>query len=851
MKTQKIREAFIEFFSKRGHTPVPSSSLVPQNDATLLFTNAGMVQFKDVFLGEEQRPYERACSIQKCVRAGGKHNDLENVGFTARHHTFFEMLGNFSFGAYFKKEAIRLAWELLTQVFKIPSERLWITVFDEDKEAEDIWVNDIGVNPQRISRIGAKDNFWSMGDTGPCGPCTEIFYDHGPEIPGGPPGTPDSDKDRYVEIWNLVFMQYNRDAAGKLTPLPKPSVDTGSGLERLAAVLQGVHDNYDIDLFKNLIQKIAKVLHCKDLQSRSLRVIADHIRAATFLISDGVMPGNEGRGYVLRRIIRRAIRHGYKLGTTKAFFYLLVQPVIDEMATAYPELLANQEKIMATLKQEEEQFAKTLSQGMGLFEEAIAGLKDSVIPGAVVFKLYDTYGFPMDLTADMAREHQLSLDEAGFEVCMNEQRERGRSHSKFKVDHGNILKLESKSEFLGYDRLSETAEIITLVHNGQEVDSLTIGMQGDIVLTHTPFYPEGGGQVGDQGVLKSHNAEFKVIDTQKQNEAIIHRGEVVKGQFNLGTKVVSEVDPLKRMNTARNHSATHLLHAALRAILGTHVEQKGSWVAPHSLRFDFSHPQPLSPEQKQKVEQWVNQAIALDVKVDTIITHPEEAKKIGAMALFGEKYGERVRVLKMGEHSVELCGGTHVGHTGDIGLFKITSESGIASGVRRIEALTSMSAKNYLEQELTQKSTEASELREQVKRLEKALAELKTQWVLTTLPSTLLPKAETLGAAKVLISELKDLEPSVLMPLVNVLKEQLTSAVIILALTTDDKVQFIVGVTKDLTSKIKANELIQQLVTPLGGKGGGRPELAQAGAGNIAKVPEVLQALRSSLQKLV
>lgn len=836
MRSQEIRDKFTEFFVKRGHTSVPSSSLVPHNDPTLLFTNAGMVQFKDVFLGEEQRPYQRATSIQKCVRAGGKHNDLENVGFTARHHTFFEMLGNFSFGNYFKKEAIEFAWELLTEVFKIPPHKLWVTVFEEDDEAEAIWLKHTSIDPQRISRIGAKDNFWSMGDTGPCGPCTEIFYDHGAHIFGGPPGSPDQDGDRYVEIWNLVFMQYNRDANGKLMPLPKPSVDTGSGLERLAAVLQGVSDNYDIDTFQFLIKETAKLLGTKDLQARSLRVIADHIRAATFLISDGVIPSNEGRGYVLRRIIRRAIRHGYKLGGSEAFFHQLVPSVVTIMGTAYPELKQHEAKIIEALKQEEEQFARTLSQGMRLFEEALKDLSGKIIPGEVVFKLYDTYGFPVDLTADMARERDLNIDELGFEACMNEQRERARSHSKFKADFASTPKLEVKSEFLGYTGLRETSKIVALIHEGEETKSLKTGMQGQMVLSHTPFYPEGGGQVGDQGIIKTQNAEFKVTDTQKQHQAIIHFGKVLQGEFSLNETIEAEVDPLKRMNTARNHSATHLLHAALRAILGTHVEQRGSLVTAHNLRFDFSHTKPLTPDERQKIEAWVNQAIALDVKVDTIITHPDQAKQLGAMALFGEKYGDEVRVLQMGEHSIELCGGTHVARVGEIGLFKIASESGIASGVRRIEAFTSLAAKNFIELEAKQKADQA--FREHEKAQEKAESEARMREALIKLPPLLLAQAETVGTSQILIAEVEAIEPTVLTPLVNELKARIGSGVIILALRTDDKVQIIVGVTADITSKIKAGDLIKELAPLIGGKGGGKPELAQAGGNDTSRLAE-------------
>ena len=842
MKSQEIRDAFTEFFVKKGHTSVPSSSLVPGNDPTLLFTNAGMVQFKDVFLGDDKRSYSRATSVQKCVRAGGKHNDLDNVGFTARHHTFFEMLGNFSFGDYFKREAIHFAWELLTQVFKIPAERLWITVFDEDQEAADIWIKEVGINPARMSRIGAADNFWSMGDTGPCGPCTEIFYDHGPEIPGGPPGTPEGDKDRYVEIWNLVFMQYNREAGGKLTPLPQPSVDTGSGLERLAAVLQGVHENYEIDTFKYLIDQAAKTLgvkHDAEGVHHSLRIIADHIRATTFLIADGVLPSNEGRGYVLRRIMRRAIRQGYRLDVREPFFYKLVKAVVHEMGSAYPEIITKEAEIAEAIKYEEEQFLKTLSQGMRLFEEALVNLTTKVIPGDVAFKLYDTYGFPLDLTADMARERGLTLDEAGFEACMNEQRERARSHSKFKVDYSSTVKLECKSEFLGYDRLVETSEIVAMLHEGAEVKTLAQGAHGQIVLTHTPFYPEGGGQVGDAGILKTAQGQFKVTDTQKQNNAIIHNGEMLKGIFNMGETVTAEVDPLKRMNTARNHSATHLLHAALRNILGPHVEQRGSLVNAHSLRFDFAHTKPLTPEERQKVEHWVNQAIALDVNVDTVVTDPESAKKLGAIALFGEKYGDKVRVLKMGDHSAEFCGGTHVAHTGDIGLFKIASESGIASGVRRIEAFTSIAAKDFIEQEAAAKIAQLE--REKQKEAQKAESEAKMREALATLPAVLLKQAVSVGTSQILITEVKDLEASVLMPLVNALKAEINSGVIVLGLAGADKVQLIVGITPDLLSKIKAGDLVNQLAAVVGGKGGGRPELAQAGGSDVAKLSDALK----------
>ena len=849
MKSQSIREQFTDFFVKKAHSSVASSSLVPEQDPSLLFTNAGMVQFKDVFLGEDLRAYKRATSVQKCVRAGGKHNDLENVGFTARHHTFFEMLGNFSFGDYFKRDAIMFAWELLTKVFHLPPEKLWITVFDQDQEAENIWLQDIGIDKKRLSRIGAKDNFWAMGDTGPCGPCTEIFYDHGAHIPGGPPGGPEADLDRYIEIWNLVFMQFNRDANGHMHPLPKPSVDTGMGLERIAAVLQGVHDNYDIDTFKYLIAEAAHLLNYQDLASRSLRVIADHIRAVTFLINDGVMPSNEGRGYVLRRIIRRAIRHGYKLGARDPFLCHLVKAVVKEMGAAYPEIVLRQTKIAGVLEQEEQQFAHTLSQGIRLFEGALESINSNIIPGDVVFKLYDTYGFPMDLTADMARERGLFVDEAGFEVCMEAQRERARAHSKFKVDYGQQLKFDHATEFLGYSSLSEKAKVLAILIDGVATETLKPGVTAQVVLSKSPFYPEGGGQVGDQGVLRTLAGEFTVRDAQKNGDTIVHLGTLLQGELTVGVEVSAEVDILKRSNCARNHSATHLLHAALREVLGAHVEQKGSLVTPENLRFDFVHTKPLSAAEKKQVEDRVNAAIAANIAVETIVTDQEQAKKLGAMALFGEKYGASVRVLKMGAYSIEFCGGTHVSHTGDIGMVKIISESGIAAGVRRIEALTSMSAKTYLEEEVAAKTEEASSLRERLKQSEKALIEVKTKWVLSTLPNQLLTQVEDLGQSKLLVATLEALEPNLLMPLVNELKTKLASAVIVLALPLGDKVQLIAGVTSDLTARVQAGTLVNQLAGQLGGKGGGRPELAQAGGNFTQDLARILAEVRADLHK--
>jgi alanyl-tRNA synthetase len=749
MTSAEIRQSFLDYFRAKGHAVVTSSSLIPGNDPTLLFTNAGMVQFKDVFLGLEQRPYTRAASSQRCVRAGGKHNDLENVGYTARHHTFFEMLGNFSFGDYFKREAIQYAWEYLTRTLELPADKLWVTVYQDDHEAETIWLKEIGVDPARFTRIGDKpggkkyesDNFWSMGDTGPCGPCTEIFYDHGPGIAGGPPGSPEEDGDRYIEIWNLVFMQYNRDASGTMTPLPKPSVDTGMGLERLAAVLQHVHSNYDIDLFRSLIRAAADLAGMQDTNNSSLRVIADHIRSCAFLIVDGVLPSNEGRGYVLRRIVRRAVRHGYRLGIKDVFFHKLVGPLCEQMGAAYPELAAAREQVERVLKQEEERFAETLDQGMKILDADIAALEGSEIPGATVFKLYDTFGFPVDLTADIARERDLVLDMTGFEREMEAQRERARAASQFGVDYNTALKVEGCTDFTGYEKLIDQGRITALFRGGEAVQQLNAGEEGAVILDHTPFYAESGGQVGDRGVLETAGARFTVRDTQKQQGVHVHVGALESGSLKLGDSVEAHVDATLRRATMLNHSATHLLHAALRTVLGTHVQQKGSLVNPERLRFDFAHFEPVKPEELARIERLVNEQIRLNHAVETRIMGMEDAVKAGAMALFGEKYGAEVRVLSMGEFSVELCGGTHVGRAGDIGLFKIVSETGIASGVRRIEAVTGQRALDYIgetEKALTSiaglvkgsaQDVEAKvgQLVERSRKLEKELEQLKGQ----------------------------------------------------------------------------------------------------------------------------
>ncbi len=859
-----IRSTFLEFFRRHQHEVVPSSSLIPANDPTLLFTNAGMVPFKDVFLGQEQRSYQRAVSSQRCVRAGGKHNDLENVGYTARHHTFFEMLGNFSFGDYFKQEAIQLAWEFLTDVMKLPTERLWVTVFDEDDEAETIWLNDVGVPADRVLRIGAKDNFWSMGDTGPCGPCTEIFYDHGPEVAGGPPGSADEDGDRYVEIWNLVFMQFSRDSNGELHPLPKPSVDTGMGLERLAAVMQGVHSNYDIDLFSNLIANISHILGTKALKSSSLRVIADHIRSCAFLIVDGVLPSNEGRGYVLRRIIRRAIRHGHKLGHDEGpFFYRVVEPLVKEMGDAYPELAKAQAEVERVLQQEEQRFAETLKQGMQILEEEIAATTDgsSIIKGSVAFKLYDTYGFPVDMTADIARERGLELDLNGFELEMAAQRERARAAGQFGTDYNARFEVKGDTRFSGYESVTDQGQVLGLFRGTDRVEKLNLGDEGVVVLDRTPFYAEAGGQVGDRGVLSFGESVFVVDDTRKQtNGAYMHFGHVDQGSITNDALIKANVDPDLRQATARNHSATHLLHAALRELLGPHVSQKGSLVDNERLRFDFSHTEGLSAEQLIAIETLVNDKIRANLLVETQVMDFDAARTAGAMALFGEKYGDEVRVLSMGDFSVELCGGTHVQRTGDIGLFRVVSEGGIASGVRRIEAVTGTGAITRLHQddlmaqqlavmlkgnrdELVER---AQSLLDRNRLLEKELDQLKGRLASST-GSDLVAMAESINGVNVLAERLDGVDPKALREIVDQLKQKLGSAVIVLATVSDDKVSIAVGVTKDVINRVKAGDLVNHVASQVGGKGGGRPDMAMAGGNN----PEALMPALATVKDWV
>ncbi|MCU7866250.1 MAG: alanine--tRNA ligase [Candidatus Thiodiazotropha sp. (ex Lucinoma borealis)] len=863
MKTSAdIRNAFLDYFADHGHEVVASSPLVPQNDPTLLFTNAGMVQFKDLFLGRERRGYRRATSSQRCVRAGGKHNDLENVGYTARHHTFFEMLGNFSFGDYFKDDAIKYAWEFLTETIGLPAEKLWVTVYEEDQEAADIWLKEIGIDAARFTRIGDKpggkryesDNFWAMGDTGPCGPCSEIFYDHGKGIWGGPPGTAEEEGDRYIEIWNLVFMQYNRDADGALTPLPKPSVDTGMGLERLAAVLQGVHSNYEIDLFSHLIEATAKLTGCSNLEEKSLRVIADHIRSCAFLIVDGVLPSNEGRGYVLRRIIRRAIRHGYMLGVTETFFYKLVKQLCNEMGEAYPELLEQQSQVEKVLRLEEERFAQTLEQGMKILDEAIAELDGKVIPGETVFKLYDTYGFPKDLTADIARERDLTIDQPGFDKAMAAQRKRAQAASQFGASDSVDLDLEGETQFSGYDSLEDQADIVAILRDGESVETLHQGESGMIFLDHTPFYAESGGQVGDMGTLEDKSVFFEVEDTRKQSgELFAHIGKLEEGNLSVGETVTAQVNAYTRQATALNHSATHLLHAALRQVLGDHVAQKGSLVDAERLRFDFSHFEPITREQLQTIEQMVNEQIRHNHLVDTKLMSLEQAKTSGAMALFGEKYADQVRVLSMGDFSTELCGGTHVNAVGDIGLCKITAETGIAAGVRRIEAVTGQRAIEWMEadEERVQRIAEMiksgrdeiedklEHILERNRKLEKELDQLKGK-LASAAGSDLASGAVAVGEVKVLAANLDGADPKSLRETMDQLKNKLGSAVILLATVAGGKVSLVAGVTKDLTSQMKAGELVKLAAEQVGGKGGGRPDMAQAGGNNPDALPQAL-----------
>jgi alanyl-tRNA synthetase len=871
MKAAAIRRQFLDYFAARGHTIVPSAPLVPANDPTLLFTNSGMVQFKDVFLGKEQRSYVRAADVQRCLRAGGKHNDLENVGYTARHHTFFEMLGNWSFGDYFKREAIAWSWDLLTNVYGLPPDRLWTTIYQTDDEAYDAWANDIGVPPERIVRIGdnkgapyASDNFWQMADTGPCGPCSEIFYDHGPDVAGGPPGSADAEGDRYIEIWNLVFMQFDRDASGKLTPLPKPCVDTGMGLERLAAVLQGVHSNYEIDLFRELIAAAMKLTGAKDPTSPSLNVIADHIRACAFLVVDGVIPGNEGRGYVLRRIIRRAVRHGYQLGQTKPFFAALVPKLSELMGDAYPELPLKQDYVMDVLRAEEERFAETIEHGMKILESTLKGEARHaarVIPGKVAFALYDTYGFPVDLTADVARERGWSVDMAGFEREMGEQRERARAASTFKMQEGLDYR-GAKTTFDGYDTLAENTHVVALYREGTAVDALSTGQSGVVVLDRTPFYAESGGQVGDRGELTMSGAcltLFSVHDTRKiQPDVFGHYGEVRTGELKVGDTVAAKVDGHARARAAWNHSATHLMHAALRKVLGDHVTQKGSLVDPERTRFDFSHPKPMTDEEIHTVESLVNAAIRANDPVEVRIMPYDDAIKAGAMALFGEKYGETVRVLRMGDFSTELCGGTHVNRTGDIGFFKIVSESGVAAGIRRVEAVTAEGALAYtheveerlneaaqaLKAPVTEVAAKIAQILDNAKALEKELARLKTK-LASGQGGDIAAQAVDVNGAKVLATTIEGADAKVLRETIDKLKGRFKSAAIVLASTEGGKVTLIAGVTSDLIEKIKAGELVNHVATQVGGKGGGRPDMAQAGGNNPAALPAALQSVRS------
>ncbi|RXA01443.1 alanine--tRNA ligase [Escherichia coli] len=864
--TAEIRQAFLDFFHSKGHQVVASSSLVPHNDPTLLFTNAGMNQFKDVFLGLDKRNYSRATTSQRCVRAGGKHNDLENVGYTARHHTFFEMLGNFSFGDYFKHDAIQFAWELLTSEkwFALPKERLWVTVYESDDEAYEIWEKEVGIPRERIIRIGdnkgapyASDNFWQMGDTGPCGPCTEIFYDHGDHIWGGPPGSPEEDGDRYIEIWNIVFMQFNRQADGTMEPLPKPSVDTGMGLERIAAVLQHVNSNYDIDLFRTLIQAVAKVTGATDLSNKSLRVIADHIRSCAFLIADGVMPSNENRGYVLRRIIRRAVRHGNMLGAKETFFYKLVGPLIDVMGSAGEDLKRQQAQVEQVLKTEEEQFARTLERGLALLDEELAKLSGDTLDGETAFRLYDTYGFPVDLTADVCRERNIKVDEAGFEAAMEEQRRRAREASGFGADYNAMIRVDSASEFKGYDHLELNGKVTALFVDGKAVDAINAGQEAVVVLDQTPFYAESGGQVGDKGELKGANFSFAVEDTQKSGQAIGHIGKLAAGSLKVGDAVQADVDEARRARIRLNHSATHLMHAALRQVLGTHVSQKGSLVNDKVLRFDFSHNEAMKPEEIRAVEDLVNAQIRRNLPIETNIMDLEAAKAKGAMALFGEKYDERVRVLSMGDFSTELCGGTHASRTGDIGLFRIISESGTAAGVRRIEAVTGEGAITTVHADSDRLSEVAHLLKgdsnnladkvrsvlERTRQLEKELQQLKEQAAAQE-SANLSSKAIDVNGVKLLVSELSGVEPKMLRTMVDDLKNQLGSTIIVLATVTEGKVSLIAGVSKDVTDRVKAGELIGMVAQQVGGKGGGRPDMAQAGGTDAAALPAALASVK-------
>ena len=865
--TAEIRQAFLDFYHSKGHQIVESSSLVPNNDPTLLFTNAGMNQFKDVFLGIDKRSYSRATTSQRCVRAGGKHNDLENVGYTARHHTFFEMLGNFSFGDYFKHDAIQFAWELLTgeNWFNLPKEKLWVTVYETDDEAFNIWADEVGVPRERIIRIGdnkgapfASDNFWQMGDTGPCGPCTEIFYDHGDHIWGGPPGSAEEDGDRYIEIWNIVFMQFNRQSDGTMLPLPKPSVDTGMGLERIAAVLQHVNSNYDIDLFRTLIAATAKVTGATDLSSKSLRVIADHIRSCAFLVSDGVLPSNEGRGYVLRRIIRRAVRHGNMVGAKETFFYKLVAPLIEVMGPAADELKRQQSMVEQVLKTEEEQFARTLERGLALLDDELSKLSGDTLDGETAFRLYDTYGFPLDLTADVCRERNLKVDEIGFERAMEEQRRRARESSGFGADYNSMIRVDGASKFSGYDHNQQHSSVTALFRDGQAVDVLNAGEEGVVVLNETPFYAESGGQVGDKGELTAQGVSFVVTDTQKYGQAIGHQGKVAQGSVKVGDSVEATIDEARRSRIRLNHSATHLLHAALRQVLGDHVSQKGSLVSDRNLRFDFSHFEAMKPEQIRQVEDIVNAQIRRNLPIETNIMDLEDAKAKGAMALFGEKYDESVRVLSMGDFSTELCGGTHARQTGDIGLFRITSEAGTAAGVRRIEAVTGEGAIAVMHQDADALREAASLVKsdahsvaekiravmDKTRQLEKELQQLKDQQAAQE-SASLSSKAVDVKGVKLLVSQLDNVEAKMLRTMVDDLKNQLGSGVVVLATTAEGKVSLVAGVTKDLTDKVKAGELIGMVAQQVGGKGGGRPDMSMAGGSDATALPQALAGVEA------
>ena len=856
MKSADIRDAFLNYFGDKQHQIIPSSSLVPDNDPTLLFTNAGMVQFKDVFLGADKRGYNRAVSSQRCVRAGGKHNDLENVGYTARHHTFFEMLGNFSFGDYFKRDAIFYAWEFLTTVLELPKERLWVTVHISDDEAADIWINEIGVDPARLSRLD-EDNFWQMGDTGPCGPCTEIFWDHGDHIPGGPPGSPDDELDRYIEIWNLVFMQFERDAAGNMTPLPKPSIDTGMGLERVAAVMQGVHNNYDIDLFQSLIKSAAKATGCKDLQDNSLKVIADHIRSCAFLVVDGVEPSNEGRGYVLRRIIRRALRHGYNLGASGSFFYKLVKALGEVMGEAYPELVKDGQHISDVIKKEEEQFARTLDKGMGVLEAALSDLSGTELPGTLVFQLYDTYGFPTDLTNDIAREKGFTLDMKGYEACMEEQRTRARAASQFNLDHTESIRVEGSTEFCGYDGTELTSAVIGLYTEGEAVQSASKGTDVVVILDKTVFYAESGGQVGDTGVLSKGSAKIAIADCRKVGNHHIHIGHIVSGEFTIGDEVDGQVDQALRQATALNHSATHLLHEALRQVLGDHVKQKGSLVDSERLRFDFSHGEAVSPEQIRKIEHIVNSEVLKNTEVTTDVMGMEDAKAKGAMALFGEKYGDSVRVVSIGaEFSVELCGGTHVSRTGDIGLLKVSGETSVAAGVRRIESVTGMKALEFCDNQQDSITDIASIVRgsrttvgdkvqgivDENRRLQKDIEKLKNK-LANAAGSDLMADLRQINGVGVLATVVDGADAKSLRGVGDQVRSKIQSGVFFLAAIEGEKAALVAGVTSNLTGHIKAGDLLKFVTSQVGGKGGGRPDMAQGAANSIENLPAALESV--------